>query len=273
MSNVPEATGLSEPADQKPSVEGPEPSAAGLDIGSSAVGRLRPWILALGAATIAGLLTWAVGEKTYNLYRPPKEVLANRFAFAELNRHQAVADQKNGAVAYGTFGAWLGLFFGAAGGLAGRPTRTLLIGALAGLVSGGLVGGVAGYALAPLLPQYYDDKDPTIVLPILVRGGIVAAAGVAAGLAFDVGRDGRRGFLRPLIGGLIGSILGLVAFELIFALGFPMVRNDHVIPRSGTTRLLCYLCVAIGVAVGISLMDVDRGRSRGAVRQPSTVAG
>lgn len=273
MSSVPETTGLGEPAEPKPAVEGPEPSVKGLGTRSSVCDRLRPWILALGAAVIAGLLTWGVGEKTYNFYRPPKEALRNRYAFAELNRHQAVADRKNGAVAYGTFGAWLGLLFGAAGGLAGRPTKTLLIGAVAGLVSGGLLGGVAGYVLAPIIPQFYSDEDPTILLPIAVRGAIAAAVGLAAGLAFGLGRDGPRGIARPLAGGLIGGALGLIAFELVYALGFPTVRNDHVIPLSVTTRLLCYLCVAVGAAVGVLLIDLDRTGSRHSVRGPSTVAG
>ncbi len=119
-----------------------------------------------------------------------------------------------------------------------------------------------------MLPRLYDDKNPTIVLPVLVRGGIVAGAGLAAGLAFGLGREGPRGLLRPLAGGLIGSVLGIVAFELIYALAFPMVRNDHAIPLSATTRLLCYLCTAIGAAVGMLLVDHSGARSGRAVRKP-----
>jgi hypothetical protein len=229
---------------------------------------LRSWILALAAAVIAGLLTWTVGEKTYRLYRPPKEAYANRFAFAELNRHQLAADQKNGAIAFGTFGAWLGLFCGLAGGLTRRSTRTLPVAAVAGLVAGALLSAVAGYALAPMLPRYYSDENPTILLPLLVRGAIVAAVGLAAGLAFGLGREGPRGILRPLIGGLIGSVLGIMTFEMIYALGFPMIRNDNVVPSSVVTRLLCYLCVAVGVAVGIMLMDHERARPGYAMRKP-----
>ncbi len=121
MSHVPEYTIRGEPADPKPAVEGPAPSATGPDAGSLAVGPFRSWMLALAAAAIAGLLTWAVGEKTYGLYHPPKEAYKNRFAFAEIIRHELVADQKNGAIAFGTFGASLGLLCGAAGGLAGAP--------------------------------------------------------------------------------------------------------------------------------------------------------
>jgi hypothetical protein len=273
MSSVPESTVGGEPADPKPAVERPEPLVKGPDTESLMLAPLRSWILALGAAVIAGLLTWAVGEKTYGHYRPPKEAYKNRFAFAEVNRHELVADRKNGAIAFGTFGACLGLLGGAAGGLERRSMRALVIAAPAGLVSAGLLGGVAGYALAPMVPQFYDDKNPTIVLPVLVRGGIVAAVGLAAGLAFGLGREGPRGLLRPLAGGLIGSVLGIVAVEVIYALAFPMVRNDHAIPLSATTRLLCYLCVAIGAAVGMLLMDLDRARPERAVRTPAEVAG
>jgi hypothetical protein len=272
MSSVPESTGRVESADPKPSLAGPEPHVAGTDDASSALVPLRLWILVLAAAVIAGMLAWTVGEKTYGLYRPSKEAYANRYNFAEINRQQAVADRKNGAIAFGTFGALLGLFCGAAGGLSRRPTRALSLSALAGLVLGGLFSSVAGYVLAPMLPRFYNDADPTILLPLLVRGGIVAAVGLTAGLAFGLGRAGPRGILRPLAGGLVGGVLGIAAFEIIYALGFPTVRNDNAIPLSAMTRLLCYLCAAIGVAIGILIVGQDRARPVPAIQAPPTVA-
>ena len=58
---------------------------------------------------LAGALTWGVGEITYNHFRPSDKAQANRYEFAALNREEALASQKNAAVAYGTFGALLGL--------------------------------------------------------------------------------------------------------------------------------------------------------------------
>lgn len=272
MSSVPESTARGEPAGPKPAGDGPGSSVTGPNAGALTFAPPRSWILTLGAAVIAGLLTWAVGEKTYRLYRPSKEAYANRYAFAELLRQELVADRKNGAIAFGTFGACLGLLCGAAGGMERRSTSGLVTAALAGLVSGGLLSGAAGYLIAPMLPRYYDDADPTILLPLLVRGGIVAAVGLTAGLAFGLGREGPSGLWRPLAGGLIGSLIGIMAFEMIYALAFPTVRNDNAIPLSTTIRLLCYLSVAIGVAAGMLMMDLGRTRSPDAVRQAPAAA-
>jgi hypothetical protein len=223
-------------------------------------------VTALGAALLAGYLAWGVGEKMYAYYRPSKAAYRGRYDFSALNREQAIADQKNAMIAFGSFGALLAMLMGAAGGLARRSVTTVSGATLAGLLSGGIGGGLAAYGLTPLFVRFYSDYNPLLLLPVIVRGGICAVIGAAAGLAFGLGKSGRAGGLGSVTGGLLGSILGIVAFESLNALLFPMDRNDKAIPSTIIARLLCYLCVAVGVAAGAVVFG--RARSRPAIGTP-----
>jgi hypothetical protein len=181
-------------------------------------------VSALGAALVAGFLAWGVGEKMYAYYRPSKAAYRGRYDFSALNREQAIADQKNAVIAFGTFGALLASLVGAAGGLARRSVMATSGATLAGLLGGGIGGGLAAYGLAPLFVRFYSDFNPLLLLPVFVRGGICAVIGAAAGLAFGLGKSGPACALRSLTGGLLGSVLGIVAFESVNALLFPMDR-------------------------------------------------
>ncbi len=65
---------------------------------------------AVGAALVAWVsCAWGIGEKTYDYYRPSAKALKAAAArdFTALNREKRIADQKNTAIAFGTFGASL----------------------------------------------------------------------------------------------------------------------------------------------------------------------
>jgi hypothetical protein len=207
-----------------------------------------------------GFLAWGIGEIMFDYYGPSVEARRNRFAFDVLNREQGIADQKNAAIAFGTFGALLGLLVGAAGGALRRSVPAASSAAVAGLLLGGVGAALASYVLVPIFAHYYSDEQPSLLLPILVRGGIWAVAGLTAGLALGWGWHGRRGIPGAVIGGLIGSILATISFEVANGLIFPADRNDAVIPSSMLTRLLAYLFVAVGVALGALLLGGDRSR-------------
>jgi hypothetical protein len=227
-------------------------------------------VTALGTALVAGVLSWGIGELTSNYYGPSKEAIRSttRFDFNALNRSQGLADRKNATIAFGTFGALLGLSVGAFAGLLRRSSASVLIASLTGLLAAGIGGALVSYGLAPVFGRFYSDVNPSLMLPILIRGGICAVIGLAAGLAYGLGRHGPTGILRTLSGGLLGGVLGVILFEVIIATLFPMERNDKVIPSSLVTRLLCYLCVAAGVAAGAILLE--RGRWKPATHPPST---
>jgi hypothetical protein len=216
------------------------------------------WVLALilcvSAALIAAFIAWRVGEMMYEYYRPSDAALRARFDFSARNREQLVADQKNAAIACGTFGALMGLLAGAAGGLARRSIQSGAIAAGVGLVLGGLAATLVSYEIAPSFSTYYSDGNPSLLLPLLVRGGIWAVIGITTGLALGCGWQGPRAIIRMMTGGLVGSILGTVVFEAINGVVFPADRNDNILPNSDVTRLIEYMCVAVAIAAGAVLL-------------------
>jgi hypothetical protein len=227
----------------------------------------------MGSALVAGLLSWSIGEAMHDYYRPSKAAIRGRYDFSALNREKGVADRKNAAIAFGTFGALLASSLGAAGGLRRWSARAIATAMVSGLVVGGLAGGLVGYEIAPIFTRYYNYANP-LLLPVLVRGALAAVIGMAAGLALGLGHRGPAGALRPLSGGLLGGLLGVIAAEAVIPALYPMDPNDQVIPTSTIARLLDYLCVAGGVALGAVMLGrgrTDRGIGGTASSAPAPV--
>jgi hypothetical protein len=254
MSTLMDSNAPKPPDDLPPPLESPEPAPAAGTAGPAAMG--SPWVWAsacvVGAALVAGFLAWGIGERTYDYYRPSEKARSGR-DFKELNRETGIADQKNATIVFGTFGAVLGLFFGTAGGALRRSIPAGASAAVAGMVLGGIGAGLVGYVLAPMFTRFFSNESPSLLLPILVRGGIWAVAGVAAGLALGWGWRGFVGIPGMGLGGLAGSLCGTIAFEVVNAVLFPAERNDAAIPSSMQARLLACFCVAVGVALGTVL--------------------
>ena len=269
MSDVPHSDEPKSLGDFAPPADTPEPAPATLRAKAAVTGisTLHRLGYALGAALVAGFLAWGIGEKTYGYYQIPASVLGQR-DFSALNREERIADQKNTAIAYGTFGALLGLLSGVAGGAFVRSIPGGASAALAGLVLGGVGGALASYALAPIFDRFYSDEAGSLLVTILFRGGICAVVGMTAGLALGWGWQGPRGIPRVLTGGLAGSVCGIIAFEVFNAVLFPADRNDAIIPTSTLARLLAYLFVSVGAAIGAVL--AGRQRSLPAGRKPQS---
>jgi hypothetical protein len=259
MSDVPHSDEPKSLGDFAPPADTPEPAPATLRAKAAVTGisTLHTLGYALGAALVAGFLAWGIGEKTYGYYQIPASVLGQR-DFSALNREERIADQKNTAIAYGTFGALLGLLSGVAGGAVGRSIPGGASAALAGLVLGGIGGSLASYALAPIFDRLYSDESASLVLSSLVRGGIWAVVGITSGLALGWGWHDLRGIPRALLGGLAGGVCGTIAFEVANAVLFPADRNDAIIPSSMVARMLAYLFVSVGVAIGAVLFSPHR---------------
>ncbi len=250
--------------DSTPPTEAPAaaPAPLGAQTAVTDIPGLRASVYAVGSALVAGLLAWGIGEQTHDYYQPPASAASSR-EFTALNREKRIADQKNTAIAFGTFGALLGLFSGAAGGALRRSIPRGASAALVGLLLGGIGGALVSYGLAPIFARFYSEETASLVLSFLVRGGIWAVVGMTAGLALGWGWRGSLGVPRALTGGLAGGVCGTVAFEVVNALHFPGDRNDAVIPSSMQARLLAYLFVSLGVAICAVLFDRSRSLPMG----------
>jgi hypothetical protein len=229
-----------------------------------------PWVQAsvyvVGAALVAAFLAWGIGEKTYTWFQPVMKGPVSQ-DFSVLNREKRIADQKNTAIVFGTFGALLGLVSGAAGGALRRSIPGGASAALAGLLLGGFGAALVSYEVTPIFARFYSDETASLLLSFLIRGGIWAVVGMTAGLALGCGWQGALGIPRALIGGLVGSVCGTIAFEMVNAVVFPGDRNDAVIPSSMPARLLAYLFVAISASWGAVFFG--RSPSRPAGRTPA----
>ena len=269
MTTVPDPAGHELPSSSTPAAEARDPrtSTPGASLATSTP--LSLLVSALGAALVAGLLSWGIGEAMHDYYRPSKAAFRGRYDFSALNREKGVADRKNAAIAFGTFGALLACSLGVAGGLGRWSARAIATAMGSGFVVGGLAGGLAAYEIAPIFARYYNYANP-LLLPVLVRGGLAAVIGMAAGLALGLGHRGPAGALRSMTGGLLGGLLGVLAAEAIIAALYPMDPNDQVIPTSRIARLLGYLCVAGGVALGAVLLG--RGRSNRVIGGAAPIA-
>ena len=203
-------------------------------------------------ALAAGFLAWYIGEKTLGFY----EVAATsqgRGDFTALNRETRIVLQKNTAIAYGTFGALLGLLCGAAGGALRRSITSGVNAALAGLLLGGIGGALVSYALTPIFIRFFSDEAGSLMLSFGIRCCIWGVVGLTAGLALGWGWRGLRGITSVLTAGMAGAVCGTIAFEVVNAVLFPAERDDAIIPSSIQARLLSYLFVSVGAAIGAVL--------------------
>lgn len=205
---------------------------------------------AVAAALIAGVVAWAGGEATHDFYQPSKEAAGQPYAFAQLNKEKDISDGRNAAVAYGLLGAFTGLALGLIGGLSTRSARNAMAGGLTGLILGGLAPALVAPWVVPYHRHLYWPETPDLKLPIMVHGAMWCALGLAAGIAFAIGLGDRRRIAQAAIGGLIGALVATVLFDAVGAIAFPHSRADLPIAETMSLRLISRLFVAAGVALG-----------------------
>lgn len=224
--------------------------------GTTGPGPWRPariWTTALGAGLVAALASWLAGEATLKTFvPPPKAMIPGPLGGTtpEMLAAKLAADIKNTALNYGLGGAILGLSLGMAGAVAAASPRRVPLGSASGLVLGGGAAAGLAAALTPVFHHYYDPAAPSMLLPLLILGGIWTATGAACGMAFGLGLGGRGFVARTLVGGALGAILATVAFEVIYAVAFPLGGSEQVILPDRPSRLVASLCVALFTAGG-----------------------
>jgi hypothetical protein len=230
------------------------------------LGRTRGLLMVAGL--LAGLLAFGVGEAVYKLI-PASLVTQHALQLVRVTPTVAtenVAAARNGAVAFGVLGLFLGGCLGLAGGLARRSSRSAVTAGGLGSVLGFAAGAGASLALLPVcLVSRIRYPDSDLVITFLMHGAIWGLFGALAGLAFAVGLGERNLWVRALAAGLLGALIGTVAFELIGVFAFPVGKTDDPISRTWVTRLLARLLVTVATAAALSLvLPLPSGEPSGA---------
>jgi hypothetical protein len=212
-------------------------------------------LLAVGGL-LAGLLAFGAGEAVYELI-PAAAVTQTALGLTKVSPSVAtenVAAARNGAVAFGVLGLFLGGCLGLAGGLARRSSFAVAAGGL-GSVLGFAAGVGASLALLPFcIASRIRYPDNELVISLVMHGAIWGLVGALAGLAFAVGLGERPLWVRALTAGFAGALVGAVAFELIGAIAFPGAKTDDPISRTWVTRLMARLMVTVATAAALTLV-------------------
>jgi hypothetical protein len=119
-----------------------------------------------------------------------------------------------------------------------------------GLVLAGAAGAGTAMGLVRLFFQIQDRQSNSLLLPLLVHGGIWSAIGLAAGVALGIGAGGRGRALRTGLGGLQGAIVSTLLFEVVGAIAFPTARTHYPVSEEAASRLLALVTVSMLVAAG-----------------------
>jgi hypothetical protein len=216
--------------------------------------RARGW-LALGGL-LAGLAAFGAGEAVYKLI--PAELVKTRtmgqIVIGPSAKTSAVAEVRNGALAFGLLGVCLGGFLGAAGGLARRSAPAIfgasVLGAILGLATGALVS-------FGLLPFFLDTQpyhpEYEMILSLIMHAAVWGLMGAAAGLAFAVGLGERRLLFRAIAAAFVGAVLGAIIYELAGAAIFPLASTGQPISTTWPSRLLARLLVTVTSVAVVSL--------------------
>jgi hypothetical protein len=236
---------------------------------------LLAWALAGGV--LAGLASWLGGEQVHGRFQPeivgsPEYEQMNvyekeNYRVTEFRRLRPAAEAKNAALAFGMLGAALGAALGLGGGLARGAARSGLVAGAVGAVVG-LAAAAAASALAvPLFYRYLDPEFGGLLVPTLTHGLVLACLGAAGGLALGMGAGGRRQIVAAVVGGIVGGIVATVAYELILAVLFPLIRVEEPIPTERLARAVMHLTAAVGIAAGAAMALQGRRRGPGSPRR------
>jgi hypothetical protein len=215
------------------------------------------------------VLAFGVGEPVHDLI-PAAAVTQTALGLTKVTPTVAtenVATARNGALAFGVLGLFLGGCLGLAGGLARRSSFAVAAGGL-GSVLGFAAGVGASLALLPICIVSrirYPDHD--LLISFVMHGTIWGLVGAVGGLAFAVGLGERPLWVRALSAGFAGALIGAVAFDLMGVVAFPGSNTDDPISRTWVTRLMARLLVTAATAAAVSLILPVRsgepsGRSR-----------
>lgn len=229
-----------------------------------ALGPLRAWGLVLGAALVAGFLSWGGVEATRGFFKPrlvKKQMPDGSIVFDPTLASQKLADTRNNALASGIEGGLLALAMGLVGGLLGRsPARGLAVGLVA-MMAGALAGALATARLFPIIYRDLVPDPNDLLTPLLVQAGIWMAIGAVAGLALAFGSGAVRRMPDALWGSILGGFLAAGLYRLLHGMLSPASSPTVLVALEPTSRLLAVFCltglVSVGAARG-AIGKIDR---------------
>lgn len=159
----------------------------------------------------------------------------------------------------GTFGAVLGLAMGLAGGWVARSWRGALFAASLGMAACAAAGIVAVSIAVPIYERAEAASAGDLTRSILLHLALWAPLGAAAGGAHAMGwQRGRAASIAArcaagVVAGSLGVALGAILYDLTGAFAFPLAETGKPLAAEALPRLLAFLLVALGTALGLVL--------------------
>jgi hypothetical protein len=239
------------------------------------------WCWALVLGVLAGVVSWAGEEASrdpryQSIYVNPEPPSPEVFPGPLTARLMANARRKTGMIAYGLEGTVLALALGVAGGMARRSVKWAIAGGLTGLVVGGAVSVSVGRVVVLMFWRKFnsDPMADSVLLPILMRAGLLGPIGAAAGLALGVGLGGGARALRTTIGGLLGGVFAAVLFDFIIG---PFIlqadKTSQPLPGSMRSRLIARALAGLVIAAGAVLVsNLVMSRKKPKAKAPAPLA-
>lgn len=232
-------------AHQELPVTGPDP----LDIE-----RVNPALL-LFLAGLAGLLSWAIAERTGNTASIPLEISAKNYQFKELNAATIRMNSINGALVYGGLGAITCLAIACSfTNVAKKQRRQIIPSALIGAILGFIAGSLPCF-IVMRLHWMNRNNDPSVLdltRPLLYHLGLWLPIGIAAGLVYGIHcRLRGSSLIQSMVTGLFGALLGTFFYEFAGAILLPMDLTVDPVAATVKARLLAHLSVPIGISIGL----------------------
>lgn len=226
--------------------------------------RLRPGLLLL-LASLAGLLSWAIAQKTGNTAVIPLEISSKNYQYKELNAATIRVNSINGALIYGGLGAITCLAV-ACSILVGtqKQTRQIVQNAVIAAILGFIAGALPCFIVMPM-HWMNRNNDPSVLdltRPLLYHLGLWLPIGIAAGTIHGILSGIKRSaLLHHMITGMLGALLGTFFYEFAGAILLPMDLTVDPVPATEKARLLAHLSIPIGVAIGFLVANVGNPKA------------
>jgi len=207
----------------------------------------------------AGYAGWSIGERTRNFAEVPLEISSKAYQFAELNAALIRVNSINGAIVYGGLGLCLAIAATLAGRLATTGQRPRFFVGLVGVALATVLSGLPSFLMMPLSAAS-ADADPgslDLTTPLLIHLGLWCPIGAGIGLACGMLQgESRKTIADRVVAGIVGAALGTVVYEFVGAISIPTGKTNEPLPGTETARLAAMLCVAIGIGLAMTRVNL-----------------